>query len=302
MKSIAFYFSAFCLSGLFFTACETVETPYPKALGQLTAEEAAALDSVEAREGFGTPVQKVLLEDYTGHTCGNCPGASVMAKNQQALWGDRLVVMAVHAGYFAKYDKSPYTTNFTTPEGEEWATSFGVVANPNGMVNRVPKANSTSRVQGVATWPAAIANEMAETPKVAMDLTTLYFPDSRKVNIKVRAEYLQTLKGKYNIGVFITEDSVVSYQKNYGASAGGDPAYPVGDVANYVHPHVMRLAVTGTWGTLNRTTPAAGDVKDAYFTATLDNGWKAKKCSVVAFIYDAATREIIQVEEEHLKL
>ena len=301
MKSIAFYFSAFCLIGGLLSGCDSIETPYPKALGELTAEEAAALDSIEARKGLEAPVQKVLLEDYTGHTCGNCPGAAVVAKNQQKQYGDRLVVVAVHANYFAKYDKAPYTTNFTTPEGEEWFNSFGFRSNPNGMINRTKTGSTNSFVQGVSSWTTIIAKEMEKAPRIGMNVTALYLPETRKVNIKVRAEYLTSLKGKYNIGVLITEDSIVNYQKNYGAAAGGDPAYPVGDVSNYVHPHVMRLAVTGSWGVLNRTSPAAGDIKEAYFTATLDNAWKAEKCSVVAFIFDEATREIIQVEEVHLE-
>lgn len=301
MKSIAFYLSAIGLLGSFLTGCNTIETPYPKALGQLTAEEAAVLDSIETRNGLETPVQKVLLEDYTGHTCGNCPGAAVLARSQQKQYGDRLVVVAVHANYFAKYNKAPYTTNFTTPEGEEWFTSFGFMSNPNGMINRTKSGATNAFVQGVSAWPGAIAKEMEKAPRIGMNLTTQYIPETRKVNIKVRAEYLTSLQGRYNLGIVITEDSIISYQKNYGAAAGGDPAYPVGDVSNYVHPHAMRLAVTGTWGVLNRTSPAAGDVKEAYYTATLDNAWKPGKCSVVAFIFDEATREILQVEEVHLE-
>lgn len=306
MKSIAFYISALGLTGILFAGCDTIDNPYPASTGEpkpaLTVTQ--ALDSAEAAHdsihGPVTPVQKVLLEDYTGHTCGNCPGAAVMARNQKALYGERLVVMAVHAGYFAKYDKAPYTTNFTTPEGEEWATSFGVISNPNGMINRKQKTGSTSAVQGVANWPAAIAAQMAESPKIGMTLTTKYTPENRKVDFKVRSKYLANLTGKYNLGVFITEDSIVNYQKNYGAAGGGDPAYQVGDVEKYVHPHALRKAITGTWGILNYENPTAGAIKNDYFSVELNPAWREKKCSVVAFIFDAVTKEVVQVEEVHL--
>ena len=296
MRSIAFYLSAFCLSGIIFAGCDTIDNPYPISEPKPTLTATQALDSAEAAHdashGTVAPVQKVLLEDYTGHQCGNCPSAAVKAREQKALHGDKLIVMAVHAGYFAKNDKAPYFTNWTTAEGEEWNTSFGVAAYPAGMINRAPKTGSTSRVQGIATWPAAIAAQLAETPQVGMTITTLYDEATRKLNVKVRSKYLANQTGKYNLMVVITEDGVINWQKNYGASSGGDPAYPTGDVNNYVHPHAMRMALTSN--------PQADDVTSEYLAATLDNSWNAEKCSVIAFIFDETTREVVQVEEMHI--
>ncbi|MBK0404165.1 Omp28-related outer membrane protein [Adhaeribacter sp. BT258] len=303
MKSIAFYIGILGLGTALFSACDVIENPLPAPITKPALSTTLALDSAEAAQdsinGPVTPTKKVLLEDYTGHTCGNCPGAAVMAKNQKALHGDRLVVMAVHANYFARFDKAPYTTNFTTPEGEEWFESFGFISNPNGMVNRV-KNGANSAVLGVAAWSAAIAAEMLKTPQISMNLTTLYQPESRKLDIKVRSKYLTNKSGKYSLIVAITEDSIVSYQKNYGATAGGDPAYPVGDVAKYVHAHAMRKVLNGDLGSLNKENPKADDITHAYFTTTLDPAWRKEKCSVVAFIYEEATDEIVQVEEVHL--
>ena len=307
MRSLAFYFSAFCLSGILFAGCDTIENPYPASASEPkpTLTVTQALDSAEAAHdsihGPVTVVQKVLLEDYTGHQCGNCPSAAVKSREQKAIYGEKLVVMAVHAGYFAKYDKAPFTTNWTTPEGEEWNTSFGVAAYPAGIINRAPKAGSTSIVQGIATWPASIATQMAETPQIGLTITPLFDKATRKLNLKVRSKYLTALPGKYSLMVVITEDGIINWQKNYGAAAGGDPGYPTGDVNNYVHPHALRLALTSTWGKTNKETPKADDVTSEYFATTLDNALNADKCSVIAFIFDEATKEVIQVEEVHVK-
>src|SRR5512133_2768801 len=48
------------------------------------------------------PVRKVLLEDYTGHKCVNCPKAAMDARVMEEALGGRLILMAVHAGYFAE--------------------------------------------------------------------------------------------------------------------------------------------------------------------------------------------------------
>jgi hypothetical protein len=304
MKSIAFYITILGLFGGLFSACDVVTDPYPAKEIKPPLNTTQALDSAEAARdsinGPVTPVQKVLLEDYTGHTCGNCPGAAVMAKSQKAQYGNRLVVMAVHANYFAKFDKAPYTTNFTTPEGEEWFTSFGFVSNPNGMVNRTPKTGSANAVQGVSSWPTSIAEQMAKTPQIALTLTAMEVPQTDTINIKVRSKYLTDKTGKFNLVVAITQDSIVDWQKNYGAAAGGDPSYNVGDVEKYVHPHVMRSVVNGTWGRLNKENPKANDVAQEYLSVVLNPAWNKGKCAVVAFIYDVASKQIVQVEELHL--
>jgi len=306
MKSIAFYFSALCLGGLVLTSCDIIDNPYPASTlePRPTLTTTQALDSAEAAHdsinGSVAPVQKVLLEDYTGHQCGNCPSGAVKAREQKALYGEKLVVMAVHAGYFAKFDHAPFTTNWTTPEGEDWNTDFGVAAYPAGLVNRTPKAGSSSRVQGIATWPTAIATQMAETPQVGMTVTTLFNELTRKLDIKVRSKYLANLSGKYSLMVVITEDGSINWQKNYGAAAGGDPNYATGDVNNYVHPHALRRVLTTTWGKPNKENPVADDVTKEYLSTVLDNSWNAHKCSVIAYIVDDASDEVIQVEEAHV--
>jgi len=51
--------------------------------------------------------KKVLLEDYTGHRCPNCPtGSSIIKKNLIPRYKDSLVVIAIHAGDLARpFDK-----------------------------------------------------------------------------------------------------------------------------------------------------------------------------------------------------
>ena len=64
-------------------------------------------------------IRKVLLEDYTGFKCVNCPAAAHEAHLLQEFYGDQMVVMGVHAGYYAEPDGSGnYTTDLTTTTGD----------------------------------------------------------------------------------------------------------------------------------------------------------------------------------------
>ena len=282
-----------------FSACDVIDNPVPAPETKPALSATLALDSAEAAHdsihGPVAPIQKVLLEDYTGHQCGNCPDAAVVAQAQQGKYGEKLVVMSVHAGYFADTLKgapgTKYTYNFATKIGEDWMKDFQINANPNGMVNRVPYTGS-AKYQGIATWPAAIDAAMTKTPRVALTVTALYKPDTRVANVKVRSKYLSDLSGKYNLGVFITEDSIVNWQKNYKTNPT--------DIPDYVHRHVLRAGLDGAYGRLNAENPTKDLVQEKYFAITLKDTWNAKKCAVVAFIFDETTDEIIQVEEVHL--
>ena len=81
-----------------------------------------------------TGARKVLVEDYTGAKCGNCPRASKEIYNLKAVYGDNLIIMAIHAGGFAEpypYGMLPanptfFATDFRTPEGTNLDTDFGI--------------------------------------------------------------------------------------------------------------------------------------------------------------------------------
>jgi thiol-disulfide isomerase/thioredoxin len=46
----------------------------------------------------GGVTRRVLLEDFTGHTCNNCPAAAVIAEGLQTFYGeDQLILVGVHA-------------------------------------------------------------------------------------------------------------------------------------------------------------------------------------------------------------
>ena len=83
-------------------------------------------------------VKKVLLEEFTGVRCVNCPQAQTEIKNLQSegVYGDNLIAISYHAGFFSNpYNESQF--DLRTTEGEEilnfLETPLGF---PSGVVNR----------------------------------------------------------------------------------------------------------------------------------------------------------------------
>ncbi|MDP4282340.1 MAG: hypothetical protein Q8867_09360, partial [Bacteroidota bacterium] len=98
------------------------------------------------QKGTGTDTstvnRTVLLEDYTGHKCVNCPTAAVTAHTLEEMYNGNLIILAVHAGYFAIPGSGNYALDLRSATGEDWYSTFGVTSNPIGMINRIETGGS----------------------------------------------------------------------------------------------------------------------------------------------------------------
>ena len=111
---------------LAFAACDYIDEPYT--------------EGSETTDPTDTVKRKILLEDFTGHQCPNCPAAAVIAHQLQELYPEQVVLVTVHAGIFAQMISPNYLIDFTCAEGNALNSFFGVsaVGNPNGLINREP--------------------------------------------------------------------------------------------------------------------------------------------------------------------
>lgn len=239
---------------------------------------------------------KVLIEDYTGHGCVNCPQAAVTAEELQAIYGDQVVIISVHAGWFAtpNYGGNPlFDDDFTTEAGDTWDTYFGISAagNPNGMVNREPSGDNY--VLSPGSWGTAVAGLVGQPAYATLDITTGYTASTRALHIETKTKFIKEALGQFNLLLCITEDSLVAAQAN------NDPAIgPVPIDSSYVNNHVLRGTVNGTWGELlTEETVNVGFEYVNTFQITLDADWVPKHCLVVAFLYDNQVKSLLQVAE-----
>jgi hypothetical protein len=88
-----------------------------------------------------------------------------------------------------------------------------------------------------------------------------------------------TVTGK--LQVWVVEDSIVATQTRHDPIDNDNVT--IND-QNYVHNHVLRTAVNGTWG--DDFTIGEGERKTQTMTQTLDASWNVANLSVVAFVYN----------------
>ena len=237
--------------------------------------------------GDFTTAKCVLLEDYIGVRCNNCPAAGEIALDIQKQYGHNVVVLGVHAGFLSQpFGGFP---DFTTPEGTEWYSFFGFDCNPVGTVNR--KRNGGVYAYSSAAWTDAVVSALQEECTMAMASNVEYDEASRNLKVDISSKALVELPDIYTLTVCIMEDSIV-----------GKQVLPTGVDDNYVHRHVFRKTINGTWGEeLNTIALAPKDVINRSYSVVLDEAYNADQCYIIAYIANIDTKEVLQVIEKKIK-
>jgi hypothetical protein len=260
----------------------------------MTAEEKPLLDTFYVGSVPSASVKKVLLFDVTGVRCNNCPKAAVLAKNLASSNSGRVEVVAL-------YPKTPMSLTFpwagydtmSTSEAEIIATAMGGITSlPLGAVDQV--AFNGSKLLNTSDWGAAVTAQLAKTSPINITLNSTWKTADGKARVEIKAVANTALTANYKWVVAITESGVKSKQSDQDA--------PGGMVDDYDHEHALRGVVGSTLGSdINTTAVSAGYVREKHFYVVPKAKWNAANCDVVVWVYNADTKEVVQVEKVALK-
>ena len=153
--------------------------------------------------------RKVLVEEFTGQRCSNCPAAAAELARLQAQYGaDSLIVVAIHGGKLALMPA-------TNPKG--LATTLG---------------NSYAE-----HWAAKIRTAFEGESAMNLKLATTYNAANRELQVSATAQALtKGIAGKLQL--WLVEDGIVALQQ-----------YPEGVLKqDHIHNHVFRASLNGDWG------------------------------------------------------
>ena len=215
--------------------------------------------------------KKVVLEEFTGITCGYCPDGHAIAQNIQNNNPGNVFLINIHQGGFANPGNSGF--DFRTPFGNALAAQVGANFYPSGTINR--NSNALSR----SAWTSAANTALGQ---------------SSDVNVGVEADIdVQTNTITVHVEAFYTADSPESNNKLNVAllqnnTIGPQTDYANGNTTEYNHMHRLVWLITGQWGEVITTTTAGTFIDETYTYDIPDdyNGIpvKIEDLEVVAFI------------------
>jgi hypothetical protein len=298
MKKIILFNTILC--AFFLDACDKIKDPIIKK-SEVVGSNFITKDNL-AISNF----KKTLLEDYTGMKCPNCPDAAITAKNLSSIYTNSLIVLAVHAGSFAK-PFGAYTADYRTNAGDVWNgnSGFGVISYPSGIINRKLYASNPLILSHTA-WSSVVGLALADPMIIKLNVTTKYDTLVGALNTEISAIFKTTYTANVNISGIIMEDGIIGKQDVQGV-----------ETDDYEFEHVMRGAINGEWGTvLTNSVKNANDtvkvafnnfnLKDLKYNCTSPPAIKPytvndKKVYVVVFAFNALTKEVLQVEKVKIR-
>ena len=207
----------------------------------------------------------VLIEDFTGQRCVNCPNAVLEIERLQQEYGkDNIVPVAIHSGPLAVYSNAKIT-GLRTQTGDDYYDYWNVEVEPSGLINR------KGSVALLSEWTSMVHQELQQETTIILS-TQYQINETDEINIDVTALAIQSFQGKLQL--WVTEDSITAPQM-----------MPDGTMnTNYIHNHVFRTAINDSWGT--DVNWQSGQTYTLTFKTKVENEWNREQLTIVAFVYN----------------
>ena len=234
--------------------------------------------------------QAVLLEDYTGWKCVNCPAAAALLTELQSKYGESLVAMSVHASSFASPSKANNNLDLRTEYGEKWNNEFGLSGYPVGVINRLNNGASASKAVQKDDWDNKIESILSSTEHL-MNLNLGAEKQSEDFLVSVQCAVLKNIDFRTLISVVVLEDGIVGVQLNSDAS---NP-----QINDYVFNHVLRTNGIIDYSLFASAT--ANQTIQKNYKINIDPSWNTDNCKILVFVTNADNGEVIQSNEIKIK-
>lgn len=225
----------------------------------------------------------ILIEDFTGQRCVNCPTGTEIINGIVDTYGeDNVIAVGIHSGPLGFAGNSK-TVGLMTDTGNEYYTRWdkeNKMGQPWVIFNR-----KTSPDSHYNNWAAMVSTIISEKANLSVNIANAYDAATRTLTTTVGADGVNgTVNGK--LQVWIVEDGVKALQMMPDGKSNKE----------YIHNHVFRAAVNGTWG--EDVTVKEGETTTKQYSYKLPEAWTADNIAIVAFVYNDGGVE--NVAKKHL--
>lgn len=222
-------------------------------------------------------VSRVLVEEYSGTWCGNCPRilyGTQLLKQQT----DKAVSVQIHL-----FNGDP----FISSQGNALATQQNVGGVPTGKINRT--INWTGpQYQNVKQ----VTDQIKTSASVGLAINTTI--TGNELDINVLLGYANTAINS-RLVVYIVEDDLFHTQANYSSNLYGG----LSSIPNFEYDGVLRAVVSSNTG--DAITITGNQVQKNYKIAIPSNISNICNAKVVAFLVDTNGR-VLNVRESNTEL
>ena len=228
----------------------------------------------------------VLIEDFTGATCGYCPDATQRIETLMTAEGkDKIYAMAIHFGSF-----TGSRDVFTNSYAEKLLNHAGTPGSkPIGRVNR--RLDGAAKTYSRGKWTSPHASAVLASGDSPVNLGVKAVMNGDDISIDVEVYFPASMGTNVRIATAVLQSGYKGYQSDYGSHGTWQD--------DYVNIDVLRwMSTTDALGE-NLSTTYKGDFSAYNYTCTIKSDWKkpadAITYTVVVYATDGDNGEVLQV-------
>lgn len=259
---------------------------------EFTSENAV---TVRYNDGdFVTFKSHVVVEDYTGTWCGNCPRVvfrlgqieDILEANAENS-ADQLIKVAIHRGNLTNPSAANYDPfNF---DSSGYEAAFFPGGYPKAAINRTinwPNPQSNLNL---------VINELQDIKRAGLALETNLVGSN--LNVKVKSFLIDAIPDA-KLVVYVLENGLIHDQVNYSSLfpiPGSNPPAALSPLVNFVHDHTLRLCNTADM-LGDAINGAANSESLKQYNFSIPNNYVSANIEVVAFI-TRADRKVVNARK-----
>jgi outer membrane protein Omp28 len=236
-----------------------------------------------------TQLRNVVLEEFTGIHCGNCPSGHKKAKALAAEYPGRVVLLSIHEGSYAVPRAGE--PDFRTQFGPAILSQSSVTAFPCATINRMVFPGEgefpywIQRRNGMAMsvngWSPAAKDSVLNGSVSPLNIAAKarWDNNSRLLEVDVEVYFTDDVPNDVKLNIALLESHV------WGPQTGAS------NPNHYEHNHIFRDYLTGQWGeTISET--SLGSLFKKTFTYSVGNEFEITNCDLALFATDNLNRNI----------
>ncbi|MCS6934277.1 MAG: Omp28-related outer membrane protein [Chitinophagales bacterium] len=232
--------------------------------------------------------KNVLIEEFTGVRCPNCPQGHDKITTIKANHPGRVVSVSLHPINSLGHPYPFSAQDLTNQEAQTLFDYLGQIGiQPAAGIDRMLFSGETKILLDRSKWESRVNQQINAPTPVNLSLSKTYDADKRELKIVAELRYTSDVSELNKLTVMLTESNIVTAQLD-GSEID----------TFYVHKDVMRDVVSETQGDLLNAPLVAGRVFRKVYRQTLAPAWKPENMHIVAFVHEYVnSKKVYQVKK-----
>ncbi len=218
------------------------------------------------------PINKVLLEDFTGTWCGYCPPVKLAIEHARELYPEKISVVATHQN-----------DQFALPQEQELSSALGPFGLPESRINRTSEWVEPYDLNFIDNFINS-GNNLA----ISIDSNI----ENNSLNVSVRFVSSDALVN-HKLVVYITQNGLTADQANYLNYDDTSYFYQMGNpIEDYIHNDVLVHSFTDILGDNFDDTQPFDDITKTFSYDISNSAIQIDSSYIVAFIVSSENTTI----------